>query len=92
MCCTLSIDGAALSTCAAGDEGAKLFAQEKAKTPSHMGVPFVTLDGGAILYNNASLNLPASVCKAYTGTKPAACAEFLQQDSPFAYTSLMTMA
>mmetsp|Transcript_35473 Transcript_35473/g.82857 ORF Transcript_35473/g.82857 Transcript_35473/m.82857 type:complete len:177 (-) Transcript_35473:289-819(-) len=89
---TLSLDAAALSACAAGDEGTKLFAQEKAKTPSHMGVPFVTINEGAILYNNAELNLHASVCKAYTGTRPLACTEFLKQVSPFAYTSFLSIA
>ncbi len=36
--------------------------REKVKTPAHRGVPFVTLDGGAILYNSPSLDLLAEVC------------------------------
>jgi len=89
---SVKIDGAALKACAEGSEGQGYLAQEKAKTPTHMGVPFVILDDGPILYNNATLNLPASVCLAYKGTKPAACSAILDQASPYAYTSLMTMA
>jgi len=89
---SLSMDATALTACAAGDEGKGYFAQEKTKTPTHTGVPFVTVNGGPILYNSQTLNLPAEVCKAYTGTKPAVCAEYLQQESPFAYTSFMTKA
>ena len=93
MCASsLSMDSTALAACGAGDEGVAYFAQEKAKTPAHTGVPFVKINDGPILYNSATLNLPASVCKAYNGTKPAACAGFLQQESPFAFTSFMTMA
>jgi hypothetical protein len=36
--------------------------REKVKTPAHRGVPFVTLDGGAILYNSPTLDLLAEVC------------------------------
>jgi len=65
---------ASLDKCASGAEGEGFFAREKAKTPAHRGVPFVALDGGAILYNSPTFDLLAEVCKAYTGSpKPAAC-------------------
>jgi len=68
------IDYKTLNKCATGPEGAKYFAQEKAKTPKHTGVPFVSVNGAPILYNNGSLNLIVEVCNAYKGSpKPKAC-------------------
>lgn len=63
-----------LDTCATGKEGAGYMLKEKAKTPKHNGVPFVSINGAAIVYDSAKLNLIASVCAAYKGSpKPAAC-------------------
>mgnify|MGYP006134599059 CR=1 FL=1 len=88
----LGADWSALDTCASGSEGEGYFAKEKAKTPAHSGVPFVTIDGGAIIYNSQTLNLITEVCKAYTGaTKPAACSTALQAERG-AYTTLFTPA
>lgn len=96
-----------LDRCASGAEGEGFFVREKVKTPAHRGVPFVTLDGGAILYNSPSLDLLAEVCKAYMGSpKPAACtappssevearpatASLPVPRSPYAYTSLLSPA
>jgi len=89
----LSLDYDALDECSSGPEGEKYFAMEGKKTPAHMGVPFVTINGGPILYNNQTLNLITEVCKAYTGSpKPAACADAELELSPYSYTSLMTPA
>lgn len=97
----LGADYTQLDKCASGSQGEGYFAQEKAKTPAHRGVPFVTIDGGPILYNSATLNLPVEVCKAYTGSpKPAACATALEEAdapvvmplSPHAYTTLFEPA
>ena len=70
-----------LEACAAGDDGLQYFLQEGAKTPSHHAVPFVSINGGPIIYNSATLNLKDEVCKAYTGTKPKACTDVTVGDS-----------
>lgn len=97
-----------LDKCASGTEGDSYMAKEKALTPDHHAVPFVTINGGSVIYNSQSLNLIDEVCKAYTGSpKPAACTsmdlrvppelvEALQHTPAVAtaasYTSLMTPA
>jgi len=82
-----------LDACASGPEGEGYFAKEKALTPSHTGVPFVTINGGSVVYNSQSLNLIELVCKAYKGSsKPAACNKSMQVEADYAYTSLMTSA
>ena len=69
-------DYAKLDTCAKGAEGAGYFAQEKAKTKPHSGVPALSINDGSVMYNSQTLDLIAEVCKAYTGgDKPAACSE-----------------
>ena len=67
------IDWATLDTCSASTEGAGYFAKEKTLTPPHKGVPFISLNGAPIVYDSATLNLVDAICKAYTGTPPAAC-------------------
>jgi len=89
---------ATLEECSTSSEGAGYFAKEKAKTPGHKGVPFVSINGGAIIYNSQSLNLIDEVCKAYTGSvKPPACTKSpsnstLAAASPYSYSSILTLA
>lgn len=93
----LGLNYETLDKCATSSEGEGYFAKEKAKTPAHHGVPFVSINGGAIIYNSQSLNLIDEVCKAYKGSvKPAACKSTsnstLADTSRYSYTSLATLA
>lgn len=71
------VDFAKLDQCSTSSEGAGYFAKEKAATPAHKGVPFISVNGAPIIYDSATLNLVDTVCKAYAaagGTSPpAAC-------------------
>jgi len=90
---SVGVDWSTVHMCASTSVGDALFAKEKAKTPAHSGVPFVTLNDGPVILNSATLNLVKSVCEAYTGVKPAACASELAtpaQPPPAAYTVLPT--
>lgn len=94
------LDYKSLDTCSTSSEGEGYFAKEKALTDAagggggHKGVPFVTINGGAIIYNSQSLNLIDEVCKAYTGSpKPKACGASIDNEQPdYSYTSLLTEA
>lgn len=73
---TVGHDFAKLDACAKGPDGIKYIGAEMSKTPAHMGVPFWTINGGAVTYPNATNkeDLIKIVCAAYTGSpKPAAC-------------------
>jgi len=90
----LGVDYNKLDKCSTSSEGEGYFQKEKALTPTHTGVPFVTINGGAVIYNSQTLNLVQEVCNAYKGSKkPAACTSLnstiTNQDS---YTSLLTPA
>ena len=91
-------DWTEIHSCATSSAGDALVAKDKAETPAHKGVPFVTIDSGAVIYNSADLNLITEVCKAYTGTKPAACSTAAvvtvedQSEPPSAYTGLTALA
>jgi len=86
------LDYSKLDACTQTSEGAGYFDKERVATPAHKGVPFVTINGGAPVYNSQTLNLIDEVCKAYTGaTKPAAC-NTQAEVSPDAYTSMISLA
>jgi len=80
-----------LKACAESSAGYLLFAKEKAKTPAHQGVPFVTIDG-TLIYNSATLDLASEVCKAYQGPKPTACTSTEESQSPYSYNSPLIMS
>lgn len=89
------IDYSVLDKCSTSTEGEGYFKKEKALTPTHQGVPFVKINGGAIQYNSAKLNLIEAVCAAYTGSpKPAACSKNATQteEEDHSYTSLISKA
>jgi len=87
------LDYDTLDKCSTSSEGAGYFAKEKALTPAHHGVPFVSINGGAVMYNSATLDLVSEICKAYTGSpKPAACNKSLTVEEDYSYTSLITLA
>jgi interferon gamma-inducible protein 30 len=70
---------ATLDTCWTGAEGKALDVAAAAKTaalnPPHQFVPWVTLDAPGTFCTEAGCDdFIAQVCKAYTGTKPPACA------------------
>lgn len=87
------VDYDAMAKCAISKEGEGYFAKEKALTPEHTGVPFVTINGGKVIYNSQTLNLIQEVCKAYKGSdKPAACSAEMVEEPDYSYTSLVTPA
>lgn len=91
----MKVDYATLDKCSTSAEGAGYFAKEKAKTPSHTGVPFVSIDGAPIVYNSQNLtkNLVETICKAYKGRTPAACGKSnTTETEDFSYSSLITLA
>jgi len=69
------IDWNTIQTCSNADEGKQLEHQMAVKTeqlnPPHQYVPWLTLNG----YPSTALssNMLATICNAYTGTKPSAC-------------------
>ena len=58
------VDFATLDKCSTSSEGAGYFAKEKALTPGHKGVPFISVNGAPIVYDSATLNLVDMICKA----------------------------
>jgi len=90
----LGVDYNKLDKCSTSSEGEGYFQKEKALTPTHTGVPFVTINGGAVIYNSQTLNLVQEVCNAYKGSKkPAACTSLNSTiTDPDSYTSLLTPA
>lgn len=88
VCATqMGRDYKVLDKCATGPEGVGYFLKEKAKTPKHNGVPFISVNGAPIVYNSAKLNMIKLVCDAYKGSpKPKACPA--EEAAPHAYTSL----
>lgn len=77
----VKIDYAPINTCASADQGKQLEHQMAVKTnqlsPPHQYVPWLTLNGQhtQAIQDGLSSNMLATVCNAYTGTKPAACSQ-----------------
>jgi len=75
------IDYTPIETCANSDQGKQLEHQMAVKTeqlsPPHQYVPWLNLNGehSQAIQNGLSGNMLATVCNAYTGTKPAACSQ-----------------
>lgn len=69
------MDYTTINACATGDLGNSLEHQMALKTnalnPPHQYVPWLTLNG--VPSSALSDNMLATICNAYTGTKPAAC-------------------
>lgn len=77
------IEWNAINTCAYSSEGSSLEHEMAVKTdslnPPHQYVPWLTLNGRPS--TALSSNMLATVCNAYTGTKPAACSRSQNPES-----------
>lgn len=77
----VKIDYTPINTCANSDQGKQLEHQMALKTlslnPPHQYVPWLNLNGQhtTAIQNGLSGNMLATVCNAYTGTKPVECTQ-----------------
>jgi len=80
------VDFSAISACMTGPQGNEAEHMMAQKTenlnPPHQYTPWIVVDGkhNEVIQRRAQMNLVKYVCEQYTGTKPAACSQYMEKE------------